>query len=269
MKKVLRICSFVLAIIMLFILSIPAAAAQEAVNHNIELCGEDLENGDAYVYLMKNGIKIKSAYISREDNEITYTNHMTGESSVENYEEEIQISQSAASEYYRYEGAIVYNLLGPNPYPPTRTIGCSYTSNCDTGRENLNGTYHDILHFASFIATVLGATIATANAIAGQFLSQLGLALDSTDFLIPDKWVTYVKTYVTWKLQDEAVPAMSRLLEGSKFDYVFEGEHYSDQTATYWDILSFQDHDVEFGFYVYNYLYNSGSSVGIREWRDA
>ena len=272
MKKII---SLLLAFAMSFVFCFPAAATvvnEEAqlMEREFSLVGKDLPNGDAVFYLKNGNQIISSSYVSRERGTAVYRNYQT------NIVEETQTNNSRlasspnlAKASYTYRGAITYEYYGPNFEEPQgqRVLDCSYSFEIDDyDQYNLNGKYQDAAQVVGVICSFFALPAGIASVFVQHICSYLGFGLGVLGpIIIPDMMGDCTSTTVTWELQDQNISSLLGYLEGTRYDFEYDGEECTEYEGHYYPVTSFAERDYDFAYDAYTCVYGQGR-CSVIEW---
>lgn len=81
------------------------------IDENTWMFGEDLENGDARIWLVKDAVVIYESYINRKTGEITYTDYLEDKTTTDYVAAIPNSAQPRARDYFSTVGYITYECF--------------------------------------------------------------------------------------------------------------------------------------------------------------
>ena len=83
--------------------------------------------------------------------------------------------------------------------------------------------------------------------------------------IIPDMMVDCTSTTVTWELQDQNISSLLGYLEGTRYDFEYDGEECTKYEGHYYPVTSFAERDYDFAYDAYTCVYGQGR-CSVIEW---
>lgn len=271
--------SLVLSLILLFSLVQPTYASQVnkqgslsglKIDENTWMFGEDLENGDARISLVKDAVVIFESYINRKTGEITYTDYLEDKTTTDYVAAIPNSAQPQARDYFSTVGYITYDWYMPDQTTPsgTRRIKLESMTEVDVIENfNLNGKYKNIAEFAAVI--VAGLHVAATYGVeilAPQLLTWLDFGTVVTNIIIGDEYVRMTKTALSWRFSDANVSSFSKTIVGYKYQYSLNGHTKTDTYGQWWPANSYTLHDTAFAYSVYTTLWGTDTQAVLKSW---
>lgn len=269
----------VLSLILLFSLVQPTYASQVnkqgsfsglKIDENTWMFGEDLENGDARISLVKDAVVIFESYINRKTGEITYTDYLENKTTTDYVAAIPNSAQPRARDYFSTVGYITYDWYMPDQTTPsgTRRIKLESMTEVDVIENfNLNGKYKNLADFATVI--VAGLRVAATYGVeilAPKLLEWLGFGTAVTNFIIGDEYVRMTKSTLSWRVSDANVSSFSKTIVGYKYQYSLNGHTKTDTYGQWWPANSYTLHDTAFAYRVYTTLWGTDTQAVLKSW---
>lgn len=271
--------SLVLSLILLFSLVQPTYASQVnkqgslsglKIDENTWMFGEDLENGDAQISLVKDAVVIFESYINRKTGEITYTDYLEDKTTTDYVAAIPNSAQPRARDYFSTVGYITYDWYMPDQTTPsgTRRIKLESMTEVDVIENyNLRGTYQNLALFASYLVAGLGVASGYAvEILAPKLLGWLGLAVTIAPIVIGNEYVRMTKSTLSWRVSDANVSSFSKTIVGYKYQYSLNGHTKTDTYGQWWPANSYTLHDTAFAYRVYTTLWGTDTQAVLKSW---
>lgn len=266
-----KFVSLILSLVVVLSVTTPAFAAQpQLTTEEVGFICEDLSNGDAVFYYEIGSNRLYETYVSRATNKVIYTDYTSMETSTLNYTPSaMPILPHNASLSYTYAGSVSYDYYSTYSDEPqgSRTLEFSYDQTTDIHDSyNVRGTWQN----ATTLAGILCGVFALPSAIAGELVAEiasylgLGLAIGSP-LIIPDLYVDCISIAVTWKFQDQNVPAFLEYMTGTRYDFMYDDQAHTEYDGFYYPVISFRNRDYDFAYRAYACVYGPGR-CSITDW---